>query len=242
MVLVRDSLPISLWDRISAVAPAPALALVLAAGAVALAVTVVPELWCRTRHLVTIAHEGAHGLAALASGRRLAGIRLHSDTSGLTVSSGRSTGFGMVLTAAAGYVGPGLVGLAASWLLTRGHAVGVLWALLTLLALLLLQIRNFFGLWSVLAAGAGLFAVTWWAPAGPQLLAAYVVTWFLLLGAPRPVVELQRERRRGRARTSDADTLARLTHVPGLVWVGFFLVVTTGCLLVGGRLLVLAAA
>ena len=52
---------------------------------------------------------------------------------------------------------------------------------------------------------------------------AYVVTWFLLLAAPRPVVELQQERRRGRGRASDADVLARLTRVPGLLWVGLFL-------------------
>jgi len=226
----------------SAVAPAPALGLVLATAVVALLVTSVPELWLRARHLVTIAHEGAHGVAALASGRRLAGIRLHSDTSGLTVSSGRSTGPGMMLTAAAGYVGPALIGLGAAYLLTRGHPVGVLWALLVLLALLLLQIRNFFGLWSVLVAGAALFAVTWWAPAELQLVAAYLVTWFLLIGAPRPVVELQRLRRQGRGRSSDADTLARLTHLPGLLWVGFFLTVTLGCLALGGRLLVLAAA
>lgn len=231
-----------LWDRMSAVAPAPALGLVLATAVVALLVTSVPELWLRARHLVTIAHEGAHGVAALASGRRLAGIRLHSDTSGLTVSSGRSTGPGMMLTAAAGYVGPALIGLGAAYLLTRGHPVGVLWALLVLLALLLLQIRNFFGLWSVLVAGAALFAVTWWAPAELQLVAAYLVTWFLLIGAPRPVVELQRLRRQGRGRSSDADTLARLTHLPGLLWVGFFLTVTLGCLALGGRLLVLAAA
>ena len=61
----------------------------------------------------------------------------------------------MVATAAAGYVGPALVGLGAACLLARGYAVGVLWALLVLLALLLLQIRNFFGLWSVLVAGGG---------------------------------------------------------------------------------------
>jgi hypothetical protein len=36
--------------------------------------------------------------------------------------------------------------------------------------------------------------------------------------------------------------LARLTRLPGLLWVGFFLVVTLGCLLLGGRLLVVAAA
>jgi hypothetical protein len=31
--------------------------------------------------------------------------------------------------------------------------------------------------------------------------------------------------------------LARLTRVPGLLWVGFFLVATVGCLLLGGSLL-----
>ena len=232
----------ALWDRMSVVAPTPALTLVLVTAAVAFGVTAMPAAWRRTRHLVTIAHEGAHGVAALLSGRRLAGIRLHSDPSGLTVSKGRSTGPGMVLTAAAGYVGPALVGLGAAYLLTRGHAVGLLWVLLVLLALLLLQIRNFFGLWSVLVAGAALFAVTWWASPQVQLVAAYLVTWFLLLAAPRAVVELQRHRHRGHGRSSDADVLARLTRLPGLLWVGFFLVVTLGCLLLGGRLLVVAAA
>ena len=231
------------WERVSAVAPAPDLALVVVAALLALAATSTPGAWRHTRHLVTIAHEGAHGIAALASGRRLAGIRLHSDTSGLTVSVGRDRGPGMVVTAAAGYVGPALVGLLAAVLLARGHAVGVLWALLVLLGLLLLQIRNFFGLWVVLLAGAALVAVTRWLPAEGQLVIAYAVTWFLLLGAPRAVVELQRERRRrrGRERTSDAATLARLTPVPALVWVGFFLAVTVGCLLLGGRLLLASA-
>jgi hypothetical protein len=226
------------WDQVSTVSPAPSTALVVSTALVALACALVPELWRRSRHLVTIAHEGSHGVAALLSGRRLAGIRLHSDTSGLTVSKGRSSGPGMVLTAGAGYVGPALVGLGAAYLLSLGYAVGVLWALLLLLALLLLQIRNFFGLWSVLLAGGCLFAVTWWATDAVQLVVAYVVTWFLLLAGPRPVVELQQERRRGRARTSDADVLARLTRVPGVLWVGGFLLVTVGCLLLGGSLLV----
>ena len=69
-----------------------------------------------------------------------------------------------------------------------------------------------------------------------QSLAAYVGTWFLLLAAPRPVLELQQQRRRGRARTSDADLLARLTRVPGLVWVvGLPRRSPLGCLLLGGR-------
>lgn len=199
----------------------------------ALLVVLLPGAWPVARHVVTIAHEGAHAVAALASGRRLAGIRLHSDSSGLTVSRGRPTGPGMVATSFAGYVGPALLGLGAAYLLGERHALAVLWLAVVLLGLLLLQIRNFHGLYAVLVAGAAVFAVSWWGSGGVQSLAAYTGTWFLLLAAPRPVLELQAQRRRGRARTSDADQLARLTGVPGLVWVGLFLVVTVGCLVLG---------
>jgi hypothetical protein len=71
---------------------------------------------------------------------------------------------------------------------------------------------------------------------------AYSLTWFLLLAAPRPVLELQRQRRGGRGATSDADQLARLTMLPAIVWVGFFLLVTVGALALGGRWLLDAAA
>jgi hypothetical protein len=225
------------WARLTSVSAEASTGLVLVSGAVAVLMVTVPALWRRTRHLVTIAHEGAHGVAALVSGRRLAGIRLHSDTSGLTVSRGRSSGPGMVATAAAGYVGPALLGLGSAWLLSGGHAVAVLWIVLAAMALLLLQVRNFFGLWSVLAAGSVVFLVSWAASPALQQLFAYVLTWFLLLAAPRPVVELQRARRTGQARDSDADTLARLTRVPGALWVGGFLLVTLGCLWQGGALL-----
>ncbi len=202
---------------------------------VALVLVAAPSVWPVTRHVVTIAHEGAHGVAALLSGRRLAGVRLHSDTSGLTVSRGRSTGPGMVATALAGYVGPALLGLGAAFLLRERHALAVLWLAVLLLGLLLLQIRNFYGLYAVLVAGVGVFAVSWWGSEQVQSLAAYTGTWFLLLAAPRPVLELQGQRRRGRARTSDADLLARLTRLPGIAWVGFFMLVTGGCLVVGAR-------
>ncbi|GAB2458171.1 M50 family metallopeptidase [Nocardioides hungaricus] len=223
------------WQDIAGTQPPPGEWSALATALVALALVAVPRVWRLSRHVVTIAHEGAHGLAALVSGRRLAGIRLHSDTSGLTVSRGRRTGPGMVVTAFAGYAGPALLGLGAALLLRERHALAVLWLAVVLLALLLLQIRNLFGLWIVLVAGAGVVAVTWWGSGTAQSLAAYAGTWFLLLAAPRPVLELQQLRRAGRARDSDADLLARITPLPGLVWIGLLLLVTLGCLLVGGR-------
>ncbi|MGY1811002.1 M50 family metallopeptidase [Blastococcus sp. SYSU D00669] len=228
------------WDRVTAVVPDPAPEVLYGTAAAAALLVLSPTLWRITRHAVTIAHEGAHGVVALAAGRRLSGIRLHSDTSGLTVSSGRPTGLGMVLTLAAGYTGPGLFGLGAAALLAAGHAVGLLWALLLLLALLLLQIRNWYGLWSVLVTGVVVFAATWWLPPEGQAAFAAVGTWFLLLAAPKTVLELQRSRRRRRAPDSDADQLARLTRLPAAVWVGLFLLLDLGALalaawwLVGG--------
>jgi len=222
------------WTEVTTPVPDLARPLLLATAAAALVLVAAPVLWRRTRHVVTIAHEGAHGLAAVVTGRRLSGIRLHSDTSGLTVSAGRPTGPGMVLTLLAGYMGPGLFGLGAAGLLATGHAVGLLWALLVLLALLLVQIRNWYGLWSVLVTGGLIFAATWWLPPDGQVLVAATATWFLLLAAPRAVVELQAVRRRRGSPHSDADQLARLTRVPALVWVGLFLLVDVGALLLGG--------
>jgi hypothetical protein len=215
-----------LWHRITAHQQAPQSPVILAAGAGALALVALRPAWGLARHLITIAHEGAHGAVALLVGRRLAGIRLHSDTSGLTVSAGKPRGLGMVLTFLAGYLGPALFGLGAAALLSARHAVGVLWAVLALLALLLLQIRNWFGLWSVLVTGAAVFAVSWWLPERAQSGFAYLIAFFLLFAAPRPVLELQAKRRRGGARGSDADQLASLTRLPGIVWVAVFLVAT----------------
>jgi Ca2+/Na+ antiporter len=231
-----------LWARVSATSPALSSTTLLATAAVALVLVASPALWRVTRHAVTIAHEGAHGVAALVSGRRLAGIRLHSDTSGLTVSAGRPSGPGMVVTCAAGYTGPALVGLGAAALLASGHAVGLLWALLLLLALLLVQIRNWYGLWSVLVTGAVVLAATEALPPQGQAAFAAVGTWFLLLAAPRTVLELQRARRRHRAPDSDADQLARLTRLPALLWVGVFLAVDLAALALGASWLVTRGA
>lgn len=222
-----------IWDRATTTQPDPPQGIVLGALALALVCLAAPALWRLTRHVLTIVHEGAHALTALLTGRRLAGIRLHSDTSGLTLSVGKPRGPGMIATAFAGYVGPAILGLGAAWLLGKGYAVGLLWLLVLALALLLVQIRNWYGLWSVLVSGAVLVGVTWWGSAELQSAFAYLVTWFLLLGAPRAVLELQTSRRRSRGASSDADILARLTPLPGIVWVGVFLVVCVGALGLG---------
>jgi hypothetical protein len=233
---------LEVWQRATTTQAAPSGGVIALTAVLAAVLVWAPRAWPLTRHVVTIAHEAAHGLVALLSGRRLHGIRLHSDTSGVTVSAGRTTGPGMILTTAAGYLGPGLLGLAAAALLAHHRALGLLWALLMLLALVLIQVRNWFGLWSILFSAAVVFGVSWWLEPQMQSAFAYSLTWFLLLAAPRPVLELAGARRHNGSTTSDADQLARLTWLPAIVWVGFFLVATVGALALGASWIVGAAA
>jgi Peptidase M50B-like len=205
--------------------------------ALAVSAVAVPRLWSWTRHVSTIVHEAGHAVVALLTGRRLAGIRLHSDSSGVTVSVGRPRGPGMVAMLAAGYPAPALLGLGAVALLRAGRADVLLWGLVVVLAGLALQIRNWFGAWTILATGAVVFAVTWWLPADWHRAFAYLVTWFLLLSGPREVLGLYAARRghgrRRGARGSDADQLARLTHLPAGLWSALFLLVCLGAAVLG---------
>ncbi|WP_042412186.1 M50 family metallopeptidase [Streptacidiphilus anmyonensis] len=223
------------WDQVTGTQTAPSSAVVWAMAAVALLAVGWRAVWQLTRNVVTIAHEGGHALIALLMRRRLHGIRLHSDTSGLTVSSGKPYGPGMVLTAAAGYVAPSLLGLGGAWLLSAGHTTALLWAVVALLLGVLIEVRNAFGVLTVLTTGALCFSVSWFG--GPELQGAfaYLSVFFLLLGGVRPVIELQSKRARRQARDSDADQLARLTRLPGILWVGLFLVVSLGSLALGAR-------
>jgi hypothetical protein len=227
-----------MWDRVVGTQPAPPAGLVWACAAGAVAAVLPRGVWHLTRNAVTIAHEGGHGLVAVLSGRRLDGIRLHSDTSGLTVSRGRPHGPGMVLTAAAGYTAPPLLGLAGAWLLSSGHITALLWGAVVLLLAMLVMIRNAYGALTVLLAGGAFLAVSWLADALVQAVFGYLVVWFLLAGGIRPVWELQRKRRRGGAPDSDADQLARLTHTPAAAWLLLFYAVAL-CSLAGGIRLLL---
>ncbi|MEU5308638.1 M50 family metallopeptidase [Streptomyces sp. NPDC021562] len=224
-----------LWDRLTGTQSDPDLWVVLATLVAALAVVVPHTLWRISRNAVTIAHEGGHGLVALLTGRQLTGIRLHSDTSGLTLSRGKPHGIGMILTAAAGYTAPPLLGLGGAALLGSGRITLLLWAATALLLVMLVMIRNAYGVLTVFLTGGTFLLVSWLA--GPQVQAAfaYAVVWFLLLGGVRPAFELQSKRSRGGAGDSDADQLSRLTHLPAAVWLFLFHTVSLCSLIGGGR-------
>jgi hypothetical protein len=227
----------SLWDRLLGAQPDPPPWVVRATAAVALVVVSTRLPWRVARNAITIAHEGGHALAALLTGRRLHGIRLHSDTSGLTLSAGRPTGPGMILTLLAGYVAPPLIGLAGAWLLGGNRITLLLWVAVALLLAMLVMVRNAFGVVSLVVTGGLVLAVSWYASPQVQAAFAYTGVWFLLLGGVRPVVELQRLRGRGRMPASDADQLAGLTPFPAFFWVTFFALVNLVTLVAGAALL-----
>lgn len=179
---------------------------------------VVPATWPSVRHLVTLVHEAGHAVVALATGRRLNGIRLHRDSSGLTTSVGRPRGPGMIATAAAGYLSPTALGLGCLLLVRADLTAWALYLALGSVGFVLAFIRNWFGVLVVLVAGLAVAALIWRAETTVQELAATSVAWLLMLGGARTTVDLWSHRRRSRSRTSDADVLARLTHLPAAVW------------------------
>lgn len=224
-----------LWDRLLGTQPDPGQWLVIATALAALAVVVPHAVWRVARNAITIAHEGGHGLIALLTGRSLDGIRLHSDTSGLTVSRGKPTGTGMILTAAAGYTAPSLLGVGGAWLLASNRITLFLWIATALLLVMLVMIRNAYGALTVIVTGAAFLLISWLTTPQVQAAFAYAAVWFMLIGGVRPAFELQAKRRHGGAPDSDADQLSRLTHVPAVVWLLFFHTVSVCALLGGGR-------
>lgn len=225
-----------IWDRATATQPVPDARFVLATGVLALVLVLAPATWPRVRMGVTVVHEAGHAVVALLAGRRLRSIRLHSDTSGLTVSHGKPRGPGMVVMLAAGYLAPAALGLLAALMLADGRSVGLLWLLVAISAVLILWVRNGYGLLVLLAGGAGVVLVTWYGDGQVQSVAAYLITWLLLLAAPRPLVELLRDGKR-RGRTSDPDQLAALTRVPAVLWILLLLAANLAGLVVGVSML-----
>jgi hypothetical protein len=216
------------------------LVLALLAGAIVL--TGERTTWRLLRFVVTIAHEGGHAVAAVLVRRELAGIRLHSDTSGVTLSRGRAEGPGMVFTALAGYPAPSLIGVGMAAMVGLDLVRAMLWVAVALLVLLLSQIRNVFGVLTVVGSGAAAVAVIVWGTPQVALGFACAVAWLLLVGGLRAVIELQRSRRhqgsgRGARLSSDADQLARLSILPAFGWVTLFFLFSAGALVAGGWLL-----
>jgi hypothetical protein len=195
----------------------------------------IPFLWPLADHFNTMAHEGAHALAASMLGFTLAGVTLDLDAGGTTFYWYRSasrTAARRVLTTFVGYLGPSAFGLWAAKLIETGRVVTVLWIAILLLAALLFLVRRSFGIVSVPAAIALLAVVTRYAHAGLEEVTVYGMTWLLLLSGVRVAVVHG-------SGASDAGDLSTTTGIPRRVWALLWLAGTLLAVVIGGKWLVL---
>ena len=199
-------------------------------GVVALGATLLPDIWLLTRHVNTVVHEGAHATMASALGRKVVSVHVGRDGTGLTTARGGQRP-GSVLFQVAGYLGPSVLGLAAAKLIQIGHSIAVLWLAMVLLICMLVVVRRFFGVFTVIGCGVVLYIVAAQTSVGAQVVIAYGITWFLLLSGLRVIAEHG-------AAAGDAGELRKLTRVPSGFWSFFWLAGSLVALAVGAVLLV----
>lgn len=213
------------WGQLIGVQSRPEPWMLFLAWGVALLAVFTPA-WSVTRNLITVVHEGGHAVTALFWGRRVSGIKLHSDTSGVTVSKGKPYGLGMIFTALAGYTAPAILGLGIQYLVSEGRIFLGVVILAVLLLGIFLSIRNFWGLIVTVPLLFAFYFILQFDQHLQTLLLLMIAT-FLIVASIKPIIELQIQRMRGEAEGSDADQLQKLTLIiPAVLWVLIFLLVS----------------
>jgi Peptidase M50B-like len=212
--------------------PLPAPQAVLIGLLVAIVVTL-PELWNIATHANTVAHEGAHVLVGMAVGRMIRSMRINSNGGGGTLMVPDS-GFGFGVAAFAGYIGAGAFGLIAAWLISIGRIVVVLFLCLLLCVVMLVVVRNFFGVRVILTCGVPLYLILRYATAGVETVVAYGVTWFLLISGTKDAFVIIRTPKD----VQDAEVLRSMTFLFRRAWCFLWLIGSIVALLVGGEILI----
>jgi len=206
--------------------PAP---VAVAVGFAALILVVMPGFWEMVRLVDTMAHEGAHAVVGSCLGSRVIAVRLKADGDGKTqLRAGPGAG---VTALVVGYLGPSGFGLAAAGLIAHSQIVPVLWIGVLLLAILLLSVRNLFGIAVVIGTGFLLFSILRSKNAGLEAVTAYLLSWMLLLSGVRTVLE------HGTGAV-DAGILRDQTRLPRGVWYRLWLIGSIAALVWGATMLV----
>lgn len=215
------------------IADLPPLWLIAAFTALMLALVLYPPTWRRARHGATIIHEMGHVAMGWLWGRRVQGIRLHNDTSGLTLTAGKPRGLGVLMTYLAGYPTPALVGLALTWASVSGYSGAALTLVMVLLALAFLLVRNIFGLLILTVALGGAGYVFW--DANPPIVTGFTLAAgiFLLLAGTRTCFDLRETHKHGEGGESDAEMASQHSLLPASAWVYIFIGASLVCVAQG---------
>lgn len=200
-------------------------------GVAALIAVTLDLTWAFVVYGTLMAHEGAHGVIGSVFFHRVTGVRLEANATGAT---GVTSAHGMRGHAfyAVGYLGPSLFGLGAAKLIEAGRIVAVVWVTIFLLGVVLMWVVNMWGRFTVLLIGGLVLAAGHHAPVHDQVIAAYAITWLLLLSGVRQAFEHG-------AGAKDAEILRNRTAIPRFAWALAWMAGSTGAVAVGGSMLVL---
>jgi hypothetical protein len=182
------------------------------------------------RYPITLAHEGGHMLANLATLRGTEYWELEDSADGGTMPLRGGMWLFTIFGYFVGYATPPLLGLAGAALIAAGNPWAVLLAsiVLSVLAVALSRRSLAFLVPALIVLGLG-----WVLLAGSSTLqAAFAVgiAWLLLLGGLLRIVRVL-------GGSQDAVELAKLTFVPKFVWSLIWLFIAVVALIIGGQLL-----
>ncbi len=187
--------------------------------------------WPWMRYVATTVHELGHAGIAVLTGRRVSGMEIRGQSAGATFTRGKPGGVSAFLVRIAGYMAPCVVGTALGWAALAGHSGAALLILgfTYLVALILVLISlNLRGILVVGLQTVGLAALAWFNNATLISTVMTAVALFLVFAGAQCAWELGKDHRRGTGAGSDADQLRHQTHLPAMLWVGWFLTVGAG--------------
>lgn len=200
----------------------------LGIGLAALAAVSFPGTWMFIRYFTTMAHEGSHVIMRSLQGFKIVGVDLKmKDADGGTTADPPTPN---VPSGLIGYVGPSAFGLLAAWLISIGHIVAVLWLALALLFLLLANVRNLFGIATVVIAGYVIYIFARYGTVRHEAIAAYGMAWLLLLSGIRVVADHW-------SGAIDAKNLQAQTQIMPVVFARIWMVGALFAMLLGARLM-----
>ncbi len=206
---------------------------VILIGLLAALLVLVRALWQIVSPFETVVHESAHVFAGILTGRTILGVRIDEPSGGST-DMVPDSGCGFGVAAFVGYIGASAAGLIAAGLISTGRMYAVLWLGLALLAVMLVTVRNFFGVLVIVTGGVLFYLVLRYGTARTETAVAYGVAWFLLISGTRVALRIV-----GRpGEVEDAGVLADMIFVWRWVWCLLWLAGTIAALAFGGRILI----
>jgi Peptidase M50B-like len=180
---------------------------------------------------ITLAHEGGHMLANLATLRGNEKWVLNDDATAVTTAREVGIWLARLISGFVGYATPSLLGLAGAALIAAGNPWAVLLASAFLSVLAVALSRN--GL-AFLVPALITLGIGWLLLAGSSALQAAIavgIAWFLLLGGFVDTLRLLKDP------SSDGGKLAEMTLIPNFLWTLTWVFVGLVSLIIGGQLL-----